>query len=379
MQIKKTIYHPIKNSLAKNYLKFLVSRGCDVIGITGSAGKTTTKEMIASVLSQKYKTNWTRANIDPVYNIPSTILKTPRGTKKLVLEMGIEYLGEMESYVKLAPPKIGVFTNVYWTHTEFLVDIETVAKEKSQLIAALPKNGYAVLNADDARVVKSATKTKAKILWFSIKTKADVMAKDISLTKDYQTSFVLQIGTETIKVTLPLLGKHFVSLALSAAAVGVACGLKISEIKKGLENMRPQPHRMRASQSGGRTIIDDTYNANPLATIEALKTLEELGKNKRKIFVLGEMKELGTYKEKGHRQVGEFAKSVGVEYFLSLGNLTQFSLDEFVKSGGKKDKTFLAPDKNVLVKKIKEITKKGDTILIKGSRSMAMEEILEKI
>ncbi len=380
MNLKSRYYHPIKNKLAKRYLGLLTQKGCDVIGITGSAGKTTTKELTASVLSMKYKTVSSRANIDPVYNIPATILKAPFSTKKLVLEMGIEYLTDMDFYLTVIKPDVGVLTNIYWTHTQFLGDIERVANEKGKLITGLDEDSYAVLNADDDLIKQIAKKTKAKIVWFSVKNKSDVWAKDIVITEDFKTKFTLVVGTKPIKVELPLLGKHFVPAALAAAAVGKIYGLNLREIKKGLEAVNPQPHRMKPIKlENGALLLDDTYNANPLAAKEALKVLVDVAKDKNKILVLGEMKELGSYEERGHREVGaEIAKSK-INFLITVGKATNYTIDEAVKRGLKESSAYLASDKDDLLAKIKSVYKKDDVILIKGSRSLKLEEVVEKL
>ena len=165
---KKWVIHPIKRRVAKYYLWFLRKfTSIKVIGITGSAGKTTTKEMLASILKLDEKTVYSFANIDPVYNIPTTILKCTLSTKYLILEMGVEYPGEMDFYLWLAQPDIGVITNIFPTHTEFLKDIEGVLEEKSKLIKSLSKNSFAVLNESDSRLKSLVNKTKAKIIWFN--------------------------------------------------------------------------------------------------------------------------------------------------------------------------------------------------------------------
>ncbi|MBI2103937.1 UDP-N-acetylmuramoyl-tripeptide--D-alanyl-D-alanine ligase [Candidatus Woesebacteria bacterium] len=380
MFLKKKIYHPVKNRFARSYARVLRRKGCEFIGITGSAGKTTCKDMLASVLSQKYKTMQSRANIDPVFNIPDTILRTRLGTEKLILEMGIEYPREMGFYLWLVKPTIGICTTIYWTHTQFFGDIEGVCKEKSKLIAALPKNGFAVLNYDDLYVRRMADLTSAKVVWFGLSNKADVRADKIQITKDLRTEFRLAINQQKIQVSLPVLGSHFVPLALSSAAVGKVCGLEMAEIKNGLETFVPPPHRMLPiKHRSGALIVDDTYNANPLAAVEAIKTVSLIGKHEHKILVLGEMKELGIYEEKGHREVGTFARMAGIDMILGLGDLTRYTLDEFQKGKRSSKKTFFAEDKDALIKRLKKIIRRKDVVLIKGSRSMRMEEVVESL
>ena len=380
LYLGKWFVHPIKRHLTHEYSRLLSKRGCEIIGVSGSVGKTTTKNMIASVLSQKYPTVRTPGNIDPVYNIPSTVLSTGLRTRKLVLEMGIEFLGEMDYYLWLVEPKVGVMTTIYWTHTEYLGSLNNVVKEKGKLIKTLPKNGFAILNIDDPVSRKLKKATKAQIIWYGLDSKAQIRGKKISFTENFKTKFILEIGNETQEIILPILGQHFVSLALAAAAVAHINGMNMKQIKKGLEKISAQPHRMIPLRlKNGTIIIDDTYNANPIAVKEALRLMMSVGKKRRKILILGEMKELGRYEEKGHREVGKFAVKEGVDTIITLGTATRFVISEARKEGLKKDATFIAKNKTELMTKIKETIKAKDIILVKGSRSLAMEDVVEEL
>jgi len=378
LYFSRWLIHPIKRRVAKYYLIFLRKFfGIRVIGITGSVGKTTTKEMIASILSQTRKTTSSFANIDPIYNIPTTILRATPSTKYLILEMGVEFPGEMDFYLWLAQPKIGVVTTIYWTHTQFLGDIKGVAREKGKLVERLPKDGDAVLNYDDPEVRKLAARTKAKVVWYGSSGKCDVSSSKIRIDSDLTTSFTISAKGKREEIRLKLLGKHFVPLALAAAGVGLANGLSLSEIKRGLEKVEPQPHRMVPIRlKNGVIIIDDTYNANPLATAEALRVLGEVGRGKRELLVLGDMKELGSFENEGHRGVGRIAREVGVNLIFGLGALTKLTIDEMVKKGFNPNKTFWSDDIKEITRALKKEIKLDDIILLKGSRSMAMEEIV---
>ncbi len=376
-RIRTWLIHPIKRRLAKYYLLFLQRFfGIKVLGITGSSGKTTLKEMIADILSTREETVATFANIDPVFNIPTTILKCKPATKYLVLEMGVEYPGDMDFYLWLAQPDVGIITNINSTHTEFLQDLDGVAKEKAKLIQSLSKTGYAILNADDKEVVKISPKTQAKIYWYN-QPDSLALAENIAVSKDFKTSFNLIIDQERALVTLPLLGDHFISLALAAITVGQIFNISFENIKSCLENFKPSPHRMIPIRSKGDiVIIDDSYNANPFATIQSLKTFSGLGEG-RKIFVFGEMKELGNYAVRGHEEVGTFAAKTGVDMIFSLGDLTLHTLRKAVMGGISKSNTRLFNNKASLINHLKKSLRPKDLILVKGSRFMAMEEIVE--
>ena len=375
------IIHPIKRRMAKYYLAFLQKFfGLEVIAVTGSVGKTTAKEMLASVLSKKGKTVASYANIDPIYNIPTTILKCRPQTKFLVLEMGVEYPGEMDFYLWLAKPKTGVVTAIYWTHTEFLKDLRNVIKEKGKLIQDLPKNGLAVLNIDERSAIELSKKTDAEVIWIGLSEKSDVKSSNISFTKDFKTKFELITKTGRIDIRLNLLGQQFVPLALATVAVGLKYGIDLKEIKIGLEELKPLDHRMITHILKNRsTIIDDTYNANPLAAKEAIRLLADIANGKRKILVLGDMKELGAYEKKGHEEVGCFAVKCGIDKILTLGESTKYTISEALRLGLGKDNVFNFDNKKTLIKKLKATVKPRDVILIKGSRSMALEEVVESL
>lgn len=377
---RRWLVHPLKRHIAHNFSSYLKKQGTKIIGITGSSGKTTTKEMVASVLRQKLKTIWTPDNIDPVFNIPTTILKTPKNTEALVLEMGVEYPGEMDYYLWLAKPSIGIITNISWTHTEFFGDIKVVFKEKSKLINNLPENGYAIFNYNDKMLRNLAKKTKAKVIFVGTNKNCDIYAKKITYTKELTTKFELVYKDDSITINMPFLGKHLVISALASAATGIICGLTLKQIKRGIEKTKPQPHRLIPHQTSDKAIvIDDTYNANPKATIKSLEVLSEIGKGKKKIFIFGEMKELGRHSKKGHQKVGEEIARQKIDYVLTLGYLTEFTLNEAIKRGVKKENTFLFPNKDEIIKKLKAIDKSNAVILIKGSRFWQMEEIVERI
>ncbi len=379
--LRKWIFHPIKRRVARYYLLFLQRFfGLTVIGITGSVGKTSAKDMIAAVLDQAGGTISSYKNIDPVYNIPTTILKCRPKTKYLVLEMGIEFLSEMGFYLWLAQPSIGVVTPIYWTHTEFFGSLNNVAKEKGKLVESLPRKGFAILSIDNPQVKKLKGLTKAKINWYGIDPKAQIKGKKISFTKDFKTKFTLEIEDKKQEVKLSFLGQQFVSLALAAATVGHINGMDIKLIKKGLEKVKPQPHRMAPLKlKDGTILIDDSYNANPAAVVEAIRLVSSIGEKRRKVLILGEMRDLGRYEEKGHREVGKFAVEKSVDYIITLGSATRFIIDEALKGGIKKNNTFIAKDKEELLMKVKSVIGPKDIILIKGSRSLAMEEVVEEL
>jgi UDP-N-acetylmuramoyl-tripeptide--D-alanyl-D-alanine ligase len=338
--LKDKIYywfiHPVKRRIAKYYLSFLRKfSGIKVIGITGSAGKTTTKEMLASILKLDGKTVYTVANIDPVYNIPTTILKCTFATKYLILEMGVEYPGEMDFYLWLAKPDIGVITNIFPTHTEFLGDIDGVFEEKSKLVKSLSKDGFAVLNKEDFRLKSLTGKIDAKILWF-----------------DEENSDAARKVAEIFSVS----GK---------------------DINEGLRNYDRPKHRFEIIRhESGAVIFDDSYNSNPEALLATLQKFNDLAGKNIKIAVLGDMKELGKIEEKEHRRVGkEIAKS-NFRVVIGVGSAIKYLLDE-VKAGFKDIETYHFQKAEDVLPKLKSMLKKDVYVLIKGSRSIGLDKVVE--
>jgi len=334
---RKWLIHPIKRRIAKYYLIILQKVfKITVIGITGSVGKTTTKEMVVSILRQKGESVCSYANIDPVYNIPTAILKCRPKTRYLVLEMGVEFVGEMDYYLWLARPLVGVLMNIYPTHTLFFKNTTGVAREKSKLIKALPRNGFG-------------------------------------------NKFTLVIGTDKINVHLPVPGLQFVSNSLAAASVGLVCGVSLEKIKAGLDNFSWPEHRMRPIRLvSGALLIDDTYNSNPAAVKEALKTLNQIGGKRGKIIVLGDMLELGRHEEKFHKEIGSLVASYHPDYLIGVGKAAK----AIIKAASKTMKDYQlywTQTYRGVASILQPLLKKNVIILIKGSRSMALDKVVSQL
>jgi UDP-N-acetylmuramoyl-tripeptide--D-alanyl-D-alanine ligase len=376
--LRKWVAHPIKRRVAKYYLIFLRKFfGLEVIGITGSAGKTTTKEMVASILNQKGKTIATYKNIDSVYNIPSTILSLSPSVRYLVLEMGVEFPGEMDFYLWLAKPDIGVLTNIYPTHTQFLRDINGVAREKLKLIRALPKNKHAVLNIESGLVRKLTKGVVAKKVWYG--NGGIVMAEDPLINQDMKTEYTLKILQSKISIQLSLLGQQFVSNSLAAASVGYLCGVSLPLIKTGLENFKQGEHRMQVIRHPfGAIILDDSYNNNPEAARAALKTLASISKGKKMVVIFGDMLELGRFEKRYHRQMGKFIASLDVNFLLCVGKLSKIVVNEASKEMPAEKLAWVenAQDAYSL---IRPMLKKRNVILVKGSRSIGLDKLVKRL
>lgn len=335
--------HPIKRRLARFYLRLLQRfTDIDVIGITGSAGKSTTSQMIYSILGRSGRTVATIPGLDSVYNIPNTILRTPWGTKYLILEMSVEYPGEMDYYLWLAKPNIGIITNIFPTHLEFLDSIDGVLKEKGKLILNLPKDGVAILNIGNPYLKLLAKKISSKILWF----KADP--------------------------------DPIIQNSLAAKAVGLYLGVGSELINKGINNYKKPPHRLDIIRlKNGAVVLDDTYSSNPQSAITTLHYFNRIAKGK-KIAVLGDMLELGKYDESAHRELGREIVKSNFEVVVGVGKSAKFLIDE-VNKKSKKTKTYLFSDTESATNKVKSLVQKNVSILVKGSRSIGLDRLIAKL
>jgi UDP-N-acetylmuramoyl-tripeptide--D-alanyl-D-alanine ligase len=381
------IWHNVKSyKKAAHLIRFFVVKKIanlyprsTFIGITGSVGKTTTKELCLSVLSQKFETLASRENIDPIFNIPMTLMKLRPKIKKVILEMGVEFPGEMDFYLSLVRPAAGIITRISYAHSEFLGGIEDIMAEKGGLLKQLPNDGFAIINYDDLYARKLAKETQAQVLFYGIDPKnCDLWAGNIRL-ENAQTRFELNCGVERVDVSLELLGRHFVYPALAAAALGVSSGMNLISIKKGLEKVKPVLHRLQILEGmNGSYILDDTYNSSPSALEEALNVLNELPA-RRRIAVLGEMRELGVFSEKLHRTIAQKIYKDKVDLVLLGSGDTRFLADELIKLGYPQDRVELNLSQSQMVSEVLKYAGKGDLILVKASRAIRLDEVVKRI
>jgi UDP-N-acetylmuramoyl-tripeptide--D-alanyl-D-alanine ligase len=355
-----------------------------VIGITGSVGKTTSKEVIALVLGQRYLTLKTEGNYNNEIGLPLSLLHLRARHERVVLEMGMYDLGEIAQLAEIALPQVGVLTNVGPTHLQRLGTIERIAQAKAELPRALPaasEGGVAILNADDHWIMGMADQTRARILTYGLSSEADLWADDIQSEGLEGIYFRFHYGRDSIHARVPLLGRHSVHTALCAAAVGLVEGLAWEEIIQGLRDQSSQLRLVAVSGPDGSTILDDTYNASPASTIAALNLLQELrldNNGGRTIAVLGDMYELGVYEEEGHKLVGRRARDVA-DILVTVGALGRTIGQEALKVGMPGSAVHMVETNAEaidLVRSIIQPSTGGDKVLVKGSRGMAMEEIV---
>ena len=346
-----------------------------VIGITGSVGKSTTKELVAEVLSQRYKTLKSPGNLNNEIGLPLTLLKLTEQHERAVLEMGFYVPGEINFLCDIALAQVGVVTNIGTVHAERAGSIEEIVKGKTELVQALPPEpeGLAILNFDDPNVKEMAEHTDARVFYYGMSPAADLWADNVEGLGLEGIRFRLHYRRETLHLRVPLIGRHSVHTALRAAAVGLTDGLSWQEIVDGLQTGRAQLRLVAVRTESGAIILDDTYNASPESTLAALNLLEDL--EGRKIAVLGDMLELGQYEEQGHTMVGARAAEVA-NVLVTVGDRAKIIASAAANSGlsTSKIKEFDAAEQTFDF--LRENLTSQDVVLVKGSRGMQMEIIV---
>ncbi len=349
---------------------------CLVVGITGSVGKSTTKEVVASVLGRRMAVLKSEGNLNTEIGLPVNLLGLRPEHDAAVLEMGMYAQGDIRLLAELARPTIGVITNVQSSHLERLGSLERIADAKAELVESLPENGLAVLNADDHRVMAMRERTLAQCVSYGLSADADVQALDTASHGLRGVEFRLRHQSRFAHVHLPMLGLHSVHAALAAAAVGLAQQMDLDEVAEALYQVSATLRLLVAKGIRGARIIDDTYNANPESMLAALNLLSEL--DGRKIAVLGDMLELGPQEEPGHRKVGSRAALV-VQRLVAVGPRAAIIADEARRSGLANDCVQSVERNDQAVDELRRHLKPGDNVLVKGSRGMQMEEIVQAI
>ena len=344
-----------------------------IIGITGSVGKTSTKELTAAVLSRRFRTLKSEGNQNNEIGVPLTLLNLRSHHERAVIEMGMYAQGEIDLLCDLARPAVGVVTIIGPVHLERLGSIDAIVAAKRELIAALPDDGTAVLNMDDPRVMEMAPYTRARIFTYGLDSRADLWADHIESMGLDGVRFALHHRHESLNVRVPLLGRHNVHTALRAAAVGLVEGLGWEDIIAGLGSMASQLRLVVIPGPRHSLLIDDTYNSSPDSALAALNLLDDL--DGRHIAVLGDMLELGDAEHQGHQVVGRRAADVA-ELLITVGPRAQTIAREATGAGLSADRVMVVSDALEAVPLLEAIVMPGDVILIKGSLGMKMDRIV---
>ena len=347
-----------------------------VIGITGSNGKTTTKEMLASIMQQKGPVLKNEGNLNNHIGVPLTLMKLDAHHTAAIIEMGMSGLGEIKTLARLAMPAVGVITNISAAHLQFLGSTDTVADAKGELLETMRSDGTAVLNADDRYFAALRSKYPGTVLSFGIEQPADVRASGIRQVKDV-TDLTLHAGGRSVLVRLRTVGRHNVYNALAAAAAALAAGMQPEAVKFGLEEFHPVAMRSELKDVKGRTVLADHYNANPGSMQAALETLASLKTGKHTIAVLGDMLELGDTAAASHSSIGAAAANLGIDLLITVGPLARHIAEGAIAAGMARDRVFEAETTSRGAALLREHSRPGDTVLIKGSRGMKMEKVLE--
>jgi UDP-N-acetylmuramoyl-tripeptide--D-alanyl-D-alanine ligase len=349
-----------------------------VIGITGSVGKTTTKELVAQVLSMRYRVLKTEGNYNNEIGIPLTLLKLRPEHECAVIEMGMYGLGEIAAYCRWARPQVGVVTIVAPVHLSRLGTIENIVKAKSELPAALPseeEGGAAILNDDDERVRGMAAVTKARVVTYGLTPRADVWADNIESFGLDGIAFTLHYGRGSWLAKLPLIGRHSVQTALRAAAVGLVEGMDLGDVIEGLRTPPAQLRLVVAKGPFNSLVLDDTYNASAESTIAALNLLAEIEGEGPRIAVLGDMLELGDAEKQAHDEVGCRAALVA-RYVIGVGERSKWTCRAAIECGAPPERVFHVMTNGEALEVLNDIVRERCVILVKGSRGMKMEEIV---
>lgn len=385
-----------------------------VIDVTGSVGKTGTKDAIACVLSGRYRVRKSHGNYNTEFGVPLAILGVePKDSKimlwaevvvrfikeilttkypqVLVLEMGADRIGDTSYLTSIAPPHISVVTRVGEAHLEFFKDMETVQREKSQLVSALDKEGVAVLNGDDPRVAAMASVCAGRVVLYGFSENADVKVSQVQVRQEPDANLgdpnqslgsrftICYSGKEYPMTTTGTLGRPHAYYALSAFAVGASLNIEPQEMIESLASFAPPPGRLRPIEGIKHTIIlDDTYNSSPEALAESLRVLKQV-RGRRRIAVLGDMLELGPITERAHRQIGRLVKDLHIDLLYTVGSRARFIADEARACGLAKTKAIEYDTSSQVGLPLQDRLKEGDVVLVKGSQGMRMERIVLEI
>jgi UDP-N-acetylmuramoyl-tripeptide--D-alanyl-D-alanine ligase len=339
-----------------------------VVAITGSNGKTTTKEMVAHLLATRMVVKKSPGNFNNHIGLPLSILGLEKRDEVLVVEMGSNHRGEIARLCEIAKPQVGAVTNIGRAHIGLFGSIEAIAAEKTDLVRSLGPDGRAVVNADDQALMAALEETGVAVTRFGIDAPAEFRASDVRMTDGLGAAFTVKGST----ITLGSSGIHNVYNALAAIAAASLFGVSVDEAARALPGY--QPMRMRVASYGGITLIDDTYNANPDSVAAALDVLS-LMRAARRVFIMGEMLELGPASERLHREVGSYVAASGIDLFIGIGGFTRKAVEEAMVRGMKPVKVLYFDTKADAKQALQQAIKQDDVVLVKASRMAGLEEI----
>ena len=349
-----------------------------VIGITGTNGKSTTKEMTAAITEKKFKTIKTKGNLNNHIGLPLNIFDLSKTDEIAVMEMGMSAAGEIKRLAEIAKPEIGVVTNISEGHLVHLKTLKKVQAAKGELFDSLSEKETAIVNADDPLVLELAKSVRAKVITYGIYKGADIKAENICPMDREGFKLSVNFSGKNIPICIPFLGECNIYNALAAIATSWSLGIAPDDIKQGLMAAKLLANRFEVSEHRGVTIINDSYNANPRSMKEALKILAKYKCKGRRFFIVGEMLELGDLSKPAHKALGVDVAKYSIDYLVTVGDLSSHVAKSAVASGMNKKNTAIASGHECAVAFIKKHSRSGDCLLVKGSRGSKMEEVVRR-
>jgi UDP-N-acetylmuramoyl-tripeptide--D-alanyl-D-alanine ligase len=352
--------------------------GAKVVAVTGSTGKTTTKDMLLACLSKHFSVTSAPKNFNNEIGVPLTLLKADQNTEVIISELAMRGLGQIKELAEIVKPDIGVVTNVGEAHLEFVGSLQAVASAKAELLQEIPESGLVVLNADDKWTDFLRQNCVAPVVTVGLN-RADITASQISFDKFGRAAFTITSKAGTVRVKLPVLGKHNIYAALIAAAVSLQLGVKLEGIKQGLENVCLTKGRLDLLiGKTGRIILNGSYNANPMSVRASIETLKMIKEAQRHVAILGDMLELGVNEERYHKEIGRFVAEKGVDYLITVGDLGQL-IAEAAASFGMNGRVRHCQSLKEAQAVIAKLVQSNDAVLIKASRAMHFESLVEAL
>jgi UDP-N-acetylmuramoyl-tripeptide--D-alanyl-D-alanine ligase len=353
---------------------------CPIIGITGSTGKTTTKDLVAAVLSAKMRVASTVGNRNNELGVPLTLLGADTDVDAVVVEMGMRGSGQIAALCDIARPTMGLVTNVGTNHIELLGTTDAVADAKGELVEAIPADGAVFLNGDDDYTARLARRAEAPVISYGLSDTCVVRAVDVEVDSEGAASFTLVAPQGEARVALGVLGRHNVYNALAAAAVGLRLALSVADVVKGLESARTTSMRMESiSTAAGVTIINDAYNASPSSMKAAVDALAQMSPTGKRVAVLGDMAELGSLTELAHFQIGEQVARSGIDYLVTVGDRAQRIAEGAIAEGMDGGSVAITRSNDEALGVLDGRLCSGDIVLVKASRVMGLEAVVEGI
>ncbi len=346
------------------------------VGITGSVGKTSTKDMVSSVLKKKFNVLKTQGNFNNEIGVPLTVFNLESSHEAAVVEMGMSGFGEISRLTSIVKPDIAIITNIGLSHIEKLGSRQNILKAKMEIFEGLKSSGLVILNGDDNLLYGLKDLLKYRTVFYGMEDGLDYQAYNISSQGMHGTSFEIDIENSSYKVHVPVPGIHNIHNALAAIAAGIELNIPVRDIIEGIGEFSPGKMRLNITEHSGIKIINDAYNASPQSMEAAINVLMDVADKNRTIAVLGDMLELGDISVKAHRGVGMFAVSKGVSYIVAVGEHSINTAEGALAAGASADRVFHFKNNSDAGKFLLEFVKTGDALVVKGSRGMKMEEIV---